>query len=147
MNARLKFAAATLCAMLLGIPAAQSDDYFASTDLYVELGTAEGDFAAFPGNLKVEVGEIYRLILRNPSPLTHVAMAPEFGGTVVTTGIRRLPQGVPHMTGTIAGGIEVRSGETTELYFVPFKQGRYKLFCEDRMHTAAGMEITIEVAE
>lgn len=143
----LRFISATFCAMLLGIPGAHSDDYLPSTDLYVELGTAEGGFATHPENLRVEVGQLYRLILRNFSNYAHVLMAPELGRTVVSTGIQRFP---PKRTseefGSIVAGIDLKPDDRTELYFVPFKQGTYKLFCEDQVHTESGMEVTINVA-
>lgn len=145
MKAQLKFAMTALCGMLLGFPAAQADEYFPSTSLYVELGTTEGGMAAFPGDMKLQVGELYRLVLTNPSQDQHVVLAPEFGHTMLTAGISNHPQRVDLRNASIAGGIGVRPGEMIQLYFVPFKEGRYKLFCEERAHTEGGMEVTMDV--
>jgi len=145
MNATLKFAAAALCGMLLGIPAVQADEDFPSTSLYIELGTTEGEYLAFPHDLNLQVGELYRLVITNPSPDLHLLIAPEFGDTVLTTGASRRPARGDLRYASMESGIAVRPGEMVELYFVPFKEGRYKLFCEERTHTAGGMEISVDV--
>lgn len=145
MNAHLKFAVAALCGMLLGLPAAHSDDDFPATNLYIELGTTEGDLVVFPRDIKLQVGELYRLALTNPSPYHHVMIAPEFAATVLTAGISRLVQGVDLPYASIGAGINMPAGEMMQIYFLPFKEGRFKLFCEDRSHTTAGMEVTIDV--
>jgi uncharacterized cupredoxin-like copper-binding protein len=145
MNAQLKFAAAALCGMLLGISAAQADEDFPSTSLYIELGTTEGGMTAYPRDMKLEVGKLYRLVLTNPSQSEHVVLAPEFGRTVMTAGISKYPKRVDLPGASIAAGLAVRPGEMIQVYFVPSSEGRYKLFCEDRAHTEAGMDVTVEV--
>jgi uncharacterized cupredoxin-like copper-binding protein len=138
---------ASLCALLLAIPGAHSEDYLPSTDLYVELGTGEGGFATYPDKLSIEVGQLYRLIVRNFSQSTHVLMAPELSRTAVTTEIQRFPpKRISEEFGSIAAGIDMRPDDRTELYLVPFKQGTYKLFCEDDVHTESGLELTITVS-
>lgn len=146
MNAYFKIAVTALCGMLLGLPAAQAGAPSPTKDLHVELGTAEGDFKVFPGDLKLKVGEKYRLMLVNWSrEYRHVMMAPEFEKAVTTTGIRTYPEREEMRGASFGNGINVPPGARVEMYFVPNKEGRYKLICQDRVHTDAGMEVTIDV--
>lgn len=146
MNAYFRIAASALCAMLLGLPAAQAGAQSPTKQLHVELGTAEGDFRVFPEDLKLKVGEKYRLVFVNWSKeYRHVVMAPEFEKAVTTTGIRTYPERDEMRGASFGNGINVPPGERVEMYFVPNKAGSYKLFCQDRVHTHAGMEVSIDV--
>jgi uncharacterized cupredoxin-like copper-binding protein len=148
MNARFKFALAAVCGMLLMLPAAQSAERtLASRDVYVDLDTSEaGGATAFPRELDLKVGTHYRLELRNFSDdQQHVVMAPEFGATISETLIRTIPQHVRMTGASVARGIDLPPHARVEIYFTPRKEGRYKLFCEDRAHTASGMDVAINV--
>ena len=148
MNAHFKIAVTALCGMLLGMPVAQAGDKFVSTtNLYIELDTSEdGAFRAHPNELTLKVGEQYRLEFMNFSQdQQHVMMAPEFEGAIHTAGIRTLPQRVKLPGASIGRGIDLPPGARVEIYFQPNKEGRYKLFCDDRAHTVGGMEVAINV--
>lgn len=148
MNAHFKIAVTALCGILLGLPAAQAEEKFSSNkNLYVELDTSEeGVFRAHPKGLTLKVGEYYRLELMNFSQdQRHVVMAPEFGDAIVTTEMRTIPQLVKMPSASLGRGIDLPPGARVEIYFQARKEGRYKLFCEDRAHTVAGMEVAIDV--
>lgn len=147
MNAHLKFAVTALCGMLLGLPAAQAQEQPSVTRLRVEIGLVEHDFSAFPERLTLKAGEPYRLELVNWSQgIRHIWMSPEFGRAVLTTAIRRLPQHEEMRGASFGGGIDLPTGGgRVEVYFVPYKEGRYKLFYQDRVHTNAGMEVEVDV--
>ena len=148
MNAHFKIAVTALCGMLLGLPAAQAEEKsFETMNLYVELDTSEeGDFRAHPRDLTLKVGKFYRLELMNFSQdQLHVMMAPEFGDAIFTKWIRKYPQRVEIPGANLGKGVALPPGARVEMYFQPHKEGRYKLFCDDRAHTVAGMEVTIDV--
>jgi uncharacterized cupredoxin-like copper-binding protein len=134
--------------MLLALPAAQAQERFISNgNIYVELDTSEdGAFVAHPRELTLKVGERYRLELMNFSrDQRHVLMAPEFEDAISTTGIRTIPGRVEMAGASLGRGIDLPPGTRVEIYFQAQKEGRYKLFCEDRGHTTAGMDVAINV--
>lgn len=146
MNAYFKIAVTALCGMLLGLPAAQAQVQSSTKNLRVEIGLQEEDFTAFPNNLALKAGEYYRLELVNWSQgIRHIVMAPEFGRAVVTSEIRRLPQREEMRGAGFDTGIPLAPGARVEVFFVPYKAGHYKLFCQDRIHTDAGMEVAVDV--
>ena len=143
MNVYSKLAMGALYGMLLGMPAAQAEP---PKTLQVDLGTWESDFAIYPQNLSVKAGEEYRIVLVNWSRQhRHVVMAPEFERAVTTKAIRTYPERVQVRGAGFGNGINVPPGERVEVYFVPNQEGRYKLLCQDRIHTDAGMELAIDV--
>lgn len=147
MNAYFRIAVTALCGMLLGLPAAQAQQSRPLTkSLLVEIGLSEENFSAFPNNLTLKAGEYYRLELVNWSQgIRHIVMAPEFGQAVVTSEIRRLPHRQEMRGAGFDTGIDLPPGGRVEVFFVPYKAGRYKLFCQDRVHTDAGMDVSLEV--
>lgn len=147
MNAYFKIASTALCGMLLGLPVAQAQERSSTTTLRVEIGFSEHDFTAFPNNLTLKAGEPYRLELVNGSQgIRHIVMAPEFAGAIRTVAIRKLPQREEMRGASFDAGIDLPpGGGRVEVYFVPYKEGRYKLFCQDRVHTQAGMDVTVDV--
>ena len=146
MNAHSKIAVAALCGTLLGLPAAQAVAQSSMKTVYVELGTSESDFAVYPEVLTLKSGEEYRLVLVNWSrEHRHAVMAPEFERTIVTKDIRTFPERVKMPSASVDTGIDLPPGARVEMYFVPQKEGRYKLFCQDQVHTRAGMEVAIDV--
>ena len=146
MNAHFKIAVIALCGMLPGLPAAQAEAQSLIKNLYVELGTAEGDLTAYPKDMTLKVGESYRLVIVNwNQEYRHAVMAPEFGRAIITEEIRTFPQRVEMPGASFGNGIDLPPGARVEMYFVPQKEGRYKLFCQDQVHTRAGMEVAIDV--
>lgn len=145
MNAHWKFAAAALCGVFLGLPAAQADEDWLVPSHFVEFGTSQNDLAVIPGEIQLVAGELYRLVVMNPSSSRHILIAPELKAVTLTAGLRRFPGGVELLSATLAEGIELGPGEMIEWYLLPFKEGRYKLHCEEQAHAAAGMEVTVAV--
>jgi len=147
MNAPLKILAAALCGLLLGLPAAQAheDDFWPITDLYVQFGGEHGQLMVSPSELTLQAGELYRIILINPSGLVHVVAAPELAANGLTTGILQGFEDVNYPAASITAGISLAPGQTIEWTFMPLEEGTFKLGCEDRVHAAAGLHAMIKV--
>lgn len=146
MNAHLKLAVTALCGMLLWLPAAQAQEQSYTKRLHVEIGFSEGDFTPFPRELSLKVGEYYRLEIVNENrEIRHVVMAPELAGAAITAVIRTFPQREEMRNASFLTGIDLPPRARVEVYFIPYKEGRYKLFCQDRTHTDAGMDVAINV--
>lgn len=85
MKAPLKIVAAALCGMLLGFPVAQADEYFPVNEVFIQLGMGEQELVIYPHDLTLQAGEIYRLVVTNPTETTHVVAAPELEAVALTT--------------------------------------------------------------
>ena len=147
MNAKFTIVVSALCGMLLGFPPAQAQEPSGIKRLRVEIGLVEHDFTAFPEQLTLKAGEPYRLELVNWSQgIRHIVLGPELAGAVRTTAIRKLPDREEMRGAGFASGISLApGGGRVEVYFVPIKEGRYKLFCQDQVHTQAGMDVTVDI--
>ena len=146
MTAYFKMALTVLCGALLGLLALPAPAAEPVKTLNIELGTWEGDFAVSPTELTLTAGEHYRLVFVNWSrEFRHVMISPQFERAVLTQAIRTYPERDAIRGASLGAGINVPPGERVEFYFVPHQQGRYTLSCQDRAHTDAGMEITIDV--
>lgn len=145
MNAPLKFLAAALCGLLLGLPAAHAEDYFPISDVYIQLG-AEGDpMVIEPAEVTLRVGEVYRFVVTNPSDITHIVAAPEFRQTVVTTELLKWTPTLDYPALVLSAGISLHSGEMMEWTFVALEEGKFKFGCDDPVHAAAGMHTIVNV--
>jgi hypothetical protein len=102
--------------------------------LSLRLGTEAGDLEIIPNKLTLLAETPYKLVIRNPSEVTHVLALPEFSATVEHSS-------VPVFPFTPA----VLPGETVEWYFVPTKAGHYKMGCAMPAHAKAGMHGEIVV--
>ena len=172
MNAPLKILAAAVCGLLLGLPAAQADDYWAMqvdeysvqprdvppltaqadegwpvTDVFIHFGTADNEWTVSPPELTLQAGEIYRIVVINPSEKSHVVAAPELAAAGLTTSLLKGTPRVDYPTASISAGISVRPGQLMEWSFMPIKEGRYKLGCENLIHALSGMHAMIEVVD
>lgn len=146
MNAPFKFLAAVVSGLLLGLPATQAqDDYFPVTDVFIQFGTQGNELKVFPPELTLQVGELYRIVIINPSENDHIVAAPELAAMGVTTSLLKGTPRVDYATGTIAAGISVRAGQMMEWTFMPLEKGIYKFGCDAPDHAAAGMHTTINV--
>ncbi len=147
MKAPLKILAAALCGLLLGLPAAQADedDFWPITDVYVQFGGEHDEMMVSPSQLTLQAGELYRIVLINPSELDHVVAAPELAAKGLTTELVQGFEDVEYPAMNIAKGIELGPGQTIEWTFMPLEEGTFKLGCEDRVHAAAGMHAMIKV--
>lgn len=84
MKAPFKILAAAMCGLLLGLPAAQADE-FPMKDVYVQLGMGEQELTIYPTELTLRAGEVYRFIVVNPTETSHVVAAPELEAMTLTT--------------------------------------------------------------
>lgn len=145
MNAPLKILAAALCGLLLGLPAAQAEDYFPINDVYIQVGTEGNPMAIEPREVTLRVGEVYRFIVNNPSSVTHVVAATELRETVVTTELFKWTPTLDYPALVLAAGISLHPGEMMEWTFVALEEGKYKFGCDDPIHAAEGMHTIVNV--
>lgn len=146
MNAPFKILAAAVSGLLLGLPAAQADEYFPMTDVFVHFGTGQNELTVNPPDLTLQVGELYRIIVINPSENTHVVAAPELAMTGNTIDLLKGTPRVDFLPGKIAAGISLQPGQMMEWTFMALEAGTYKLGCDDPVHALSGMHTTIKVA-
>lgn len=145
MNAPLKMLAGALCGLLLGLPAAQADEYFPVDDVYIQVGSEQNPMIIEPGEVTLRVGEVYRFIISNPSNITHVVAAPEFRQTVVTTELFKWTPMLDYPGLVLSAGILLHPGEMMEWAFVALEEGAYKFGCDDPVHAAEGMHTIVNV--
>ena len=146
MNTPSKFFAAAVCGLLLGLPAAaQADEYWPMEDIFIHFGTQDNKLTVSPAELTLQAGEIYRIVVINPSTKSHVVAAPELAATGLTVDLLKGTPKVDYPTAAISAGISVRPGQMMEWTFMPIQEGRYKLGCNQLFHKAAGMHAMIEV--
>lgn len=148
MNALCKILAGMVCGLLVGLPSALAgdDDYFPLTDVFIHVGTHDNKLTVSPPALTLRVGELYRLVVINPSETTHIVAAPEIAAISLTTDLVTGTPRVDYPTRTIAAGISVRPGQLMEWTLMPLEKGTYKFGCDDPVHAAAGMHTTVTVA-
>lgn len=152
MYTRLTIAAAAILGMLLGSPVTRAVDTWSlakwdQTDVLIELGTNQNDLMVYPGKLTLQTGKLYRFVVTNPSDMSHVVAAPEFGAMVLTSSLHKFPPSFDLATADMAKGVLVRPGEMMEWYFMPINEGTYKFGCAKPTHASAGMHAMIEVSE
>ncbi|MBC7433330.1 MAG: biphenyl 2,3-dioxygenase [Rubritepida sp.] len=123
----------------------------APTDLVVELGDATGAHVFRPDLLRLRVGTLYRLILRNPSRAPHYFTSDGLANSVWTRKaqvVAEIPGAPPRVMAEIKGAIrelEVYPGFAAEWWFVPVQAGDFDdLRCgirdpDGRSHTEHGM--------
>jgi uncharacterized cupredoxin-like copper-binding protein len=145
MNAPLKFLAAALCGLLLGLPAAQADDYWPTTDVLIQFGTEGNELTVSPPALTLQFGELYRIVVINPSANKHVVAAPELAAMGLTTSLVKGLAKVDNPAANITAGISVGPGQEIEWTFMPLEKGTYKLGCDSPVHAAAGMHTMLKV--
>lgn len=151
MNTRSTIAIAAVFSMLLGSPATRAADTWPvqmewdRTDVFIQFGEYQNDLMVYPGKLTLQKGELYRFVVINPSDMTHVVAAPEFGDTTLTSGLMKTPASADLAKASLAEGIMVRPGEMMEWYFMPMKEGTYKFGCGKPAHAKAGMHAMVEV--
>lgn len=147
MKAPFKILAAAVCGLLLGLPLAQAnqDELWDTTDIYVQFGGQHDELMVSPSQLTLQAGELYRIILINPSDVEHVVAAPELAAKGLTPEIVQGFKDVDYPATSIAGGISLGPHQTIEWTFMPLEEGTFKLGCKDSVHAAAGMHAMIKV--
>ena len=89
------------------------------------VGTVNDDFALTPKTLRFEKGKQYRLLIKNPSRVTHYISAPKFGAAI---GSRSLMQSVA-----------LNQNDQHLWNFVADQEGAYDIRCGIETHAEAGM--------
>ena len=116
--------------------------------VHVELGDQENGLRFIPNALSFETGKLYRLVLRNPSPMKHYFSSEGLSRAVFTRKVQVLgPQGerIAEIKGQIRE-IEVYPQGVAEWWFVPIQSGTFDdLTCTIPGHAAAGMKGTLTI--
>jgi len=93
--------------------------------MVLRFGTENDDFALTPKTLRFEKGKQYRLLIKNPSRVTHYISAPKFGAAI---GSRSLMQSVA-----------LNPNDQHLWNFVADQEGAYDIRCGIETHAEAGM--------
>ncbi len=103
-HSRISIPVAALWGCLAGFPSVQAADNFTpsttdSTDqqiieVRIQLGTKTNELVLVPQSARFENGKIYRLVIENPSEMTHYFLASTFGGKAVQTRMLEISTGV-----------------------------------------------------
>jgi len=115
----------------------------------VHLGNQSNALRFYPDNLQFETGNLYKLVISNPSKQKHYFTAEDFAKSIFTRKIQVISKNkitLAEIKGTI-NEIEVYPGGVTEWWFVPIKTlNATRLHCTIKGHTQAGMvgKITIK---
>ena len=139
-----------LLALLLpgfGLQAGAAVDYVANAGEIVKATdwdkmktvTVEFDEYSYePDELVFEVGQPYKLVLKNRGEKKHYFTAEEFYKAIATRKVQSNRDGeikAPYFT-----AIELMVGGQLDLYFVPVKRGEFPVFCTIKDHREEGME-------
>jgi uncharacterized cupredoxin-like copper-binding protein len=100
------------------------------------------EYAFAPNALHLEVGVPYRLVLRNGGDSRHTFVSEPFFKTVA---VRRLVIGDKVIDYPYLQLVELPSGASKELQFLPMRRGSFPLRCSVPLHQSFGMEGTITV--
>ncbi|RMF23240.1 MAG: biphenyl 2,3-dioxygenase [Cyanobacteria bacterium J083] len=112
-------------------------------EVKVSLGNAAGELKFFPNNLEFKVGQPYKLVLNNPSPVKHYFTAKDFADASWTKNVK---SSKVEVKGAIHE-IELKpTGEAT-WQFIPMQAGTYELHCSIPGHAAAGMKGEIKLID
>jgi len=104
-------------------------------EVKVSLGNSAGGLKFIPNHFDFVVGQKYKLILENPSPIKHYFTAKDFADVIWT---QKVEAGKVEVKGTIHE-LELKPGAIAEWVFVPMKAGKYTLHCSVAGHREAGM--------
>lgn len=166
MKTHLKIAALVVCSSLVGLPTSEAADTWpvssewARSDIYVQFGNAQDELVVVPGKLSLRAGNLYRIVIANPSEQTHNIAVPYLGGRVLTTDVRRYPgdEALPFVSPDMSIGpsalaalpgdtfaMQLAPMQTVEWYLRPSMEGTFKIRCTMPDHALAGMEATVEI--
>ncbi len=114
------------------------------TEVKVSLGNSAGELKFIPDHFDFAVGQKYKLILDNPSPMKHYFTAKDFADASWT---QKVQAGKVEIKGAIHE-MELKPTGQAEWVFTPMKAGTYKLYCSIPGHAEAGMtgEIVISAS-
>ena len=160
MNTRLMVVAATLGAWLAGMTALQAADTWPvgksmlvigspgnpaleiPIERVVRFGTVAGAMVIEPNTLTFDRNKLYRLVITNPSNMTHYVSVPEFEAAVQTKKLTVADFREPSMPLRSAHGTEgvtLNPGARLEWLFVAEQAGDFGIGCAIPGHAKAGM--------
>ena len=163
MKTHLVAAVAAICVWSAGTLGIQAADPAGQEPIEITLqyGMTTGDLVVLPNKLQLEKGKPYKLVITNPSDMTHYVSALQFAAAVKTrkievaggevkgnkvyAGRASLRRQAPNTYSFRLKEIEIRPGGTAEWLFVPSKAGNFKLECGIPAHAEAGMVGEISV--
>lgn len=95
-------------------------------EVVVQLGTEDGEMTFVPNELTFETGKLYKLVLKNPSPVKHYFTSHTLARKVFTRKVQVVHEGerLAEIKGAISE-IEVFPGGLTEWWFVPVQTGTF----------------------
>lgn len=108
----------------------------------IELGTKDGNMKFTPDKLSFVAGKLYKLVIRNQSPVKHYFSALRFAAAVWS---RKVEAKDAELKGAVRE-IELKPGGEAEWFFVPVQAGKFRLECTVPGHAGLGMvgEITVK---
>ena len=109
-------------------------------EVVVQLGTQDGAMVFVPNELTFETGNLYKLVLKNPSPVKHYFTSHTLARKVFTRKVQVIHDGkrLAEIKGAISE-IEVFPGGLTEWWFVPVQTGTFTdLHCHVKADKKAG---------
>ncbi len=167
MNARWLVAVATLGAWLAGMTALQAADTWpvaksalengsladpaleAPIERVVQFGTATGAMMIWPNTLTFDKNQLYKLVINNPSNMTHYVSVPEFAAAVQTKKltveggeVTRSSNPWRHIlpsSADVTEEIMLSPGGKLEWLFVAEHAGDFGIACAVPGHAKAGM--------
>jgi uncharacterized cupredoxin-like copper-binding protein len=117
-------------------------------EMTVNLGNAENELRFYPATLEFETGQLYKLVIKNPSNLKHYFTAEALSRSVFTRKVQivdKTKKTIAEVEGHIYE-IEVYPGGAAEWWFVPVKTLKSsRLHCTIKGHTEAGMTGSISI--
>lgn len=152
MKKQLIIAVAAAYAALAGLAGAQAavPSKQQPIEVTVQLGTQDSELVITPSQLKFEKNQLYKLVINNPSNITHYLSVPRFGSAVRTakidvqggevnrTGFQLVARSGATLSRKVKE-IELRPGGMAQWTFTPVQTGRYKMGCGVPAHAQAGM--------
>ncbi len=101
------------------------------------------EYSYSPNRLAFKTGVPYKLQIRNQGTIKHYFTAVKFFKAIATRKVQSNTDG--EIKAPYFSALEVFPGRSLELYFIPVRQGTYKLHCTIKGHEAQGMHGTIMI--
>ncbi len=140
-NVFLAFAILGCVAMLSSAANAADLSHQEPIIVAVELGTKDGKLKFTPDKLSFEAGKLYKLVIRNRSPVKHYFSSLRFAAAAWS---RKVETKGAELKGSVRE-IELKPGGDAAWFFVPVQAGVFHLECTVPGHADLGMvgEITV----
>lgn len=124
-------------------------------EVFIQLGSVDGDMVITPRNLVFEKGKLYTVVLKNPSQFEHRLSVVSVASAVKTLAKPAVDRG------EIKGGlnlkfrgpsfgyrvreIDIAPGGIAEWSFIPVREASVDIECKIDGHAKAGMVATINI--